>query len=251
MISKISTRYFAIADCSCGELLEQMEAWRREGTRRTVCFCDGNGLPRAWRGDVALRQAYAHADAVCPDGIATAALARIYGGRVSRLTGPQLFVAALEYGVSRGWRHFFYGTDAATLAALKANVEAKFPGVKIVGTYAPAFADDPALPPADAAPCDFFWVALGCPKQEKWSERHRNDVNATVVLSVGAAFDFIAGRATEAPRGIQALGLNWLWRLLTGGRRVFARNVRCVAASAGLLLRELASRLVREMKERP
>ena len=242
MISKVQTRHFAIADCSCDEMLEQLEAWRRDGARRTVCFCDGNGLPLAWRGDPELRAAYAKADAVCPDGIATAALARIYGGRVSRLTGPRLFAAALAHGVPLGWRHFLYGTDAATLAALKANVEARFPGVKIVGTYAPGFSDDPALPPADAAACDFLWVALGCPKQEKWSERHRGEVNAKVVLSVGAAFDFLAGRATEAPRWVQAAGCNWLWRLLTGGRRVFARNVRCVAASAALLLRECLRR---------
>lgn len=216
-----------------------MERWRKDGGRHVICFCEANGLSRAWHGDSELRAAYADADAVCPDGLSVELLTRLYGGPdTKRLMGPVLFAQALEIGVARGWRHYFYGTDNATLAELKANVERTWPGVQIVGTFAPGFSDDPQLPPIEAGTVDFLWVALGCPKQEKWCARHRDALGVPVLLPVGAAFDFLAGQVANAPEWMLRAGLCWLWRLLTGGPRVFLRNVRCVSSALGVLVHE-------------
>lgn len=239
MIQKIQTRYFEIANSSYAELLEQMNVWRKDGGRHIVCFCEANGLSWVKRGDAELRAAYAHADAVCPDGLSVQMLARLSGGKgVKRLTGPELFARALAFGVARGWRHYFYGTDAATLVALRQNVEARCPGVQIVGTYAPGFSDDPQVPPIKKGTVDFLWAALGCPKQEKWCARHKDELGVSVLLPVGAAFDFLAGRVASTPEWMSRVGLCWLWRLLTGGPRVFLRNVRCVSSALGMLVRE-------------
>lgn len=235
----INIRYWKILNASYSQLLEKMDGWRKDGNRHYVCFCDGNGLPLAWHRDVELRKAYAGADAVCPDGLSVEVLARLFGGMdTKRLMGPELFARAIETGVTRGWRHFFYGTDNATLAALKANVERRWPDVQVVGTFAPEFSDDPQLPPIEAGTVDFLWVSLGCPKQEKWCARHLNELCVPVLLPVGAAFDFIAGTVREPPRWILCLGMNWLWRLLTGGRRVFLRNIKCVSGAFLIVLRE-------------
>lgn len=238
MLQLVQTRYWKVVRGTYDSLLEAMDVWRKDGQRHTVCFCDGNGLPRAWRGDEELRAAYASADAVCADGIAVDKLAKMCSGLSGRIIGPKLFPAALEYGVSRGWRHFFYGADEATLAALKAKMEERFPGVKIVGTFAPEFSPDPQLPPSTATSYDFLWVALGCPKQEKWCARHKNEVDASVLLAVGAAFDFLSGKVPDTPEWVHKIGMCWLWRLLTGGRRVFVRNVKCVSAALWVLLSE-------------
>lgn len=244
MLDHIDIRRWKILDASYSQMLEAMDAWRKDGGRHYACFCDGNGLPLAWRRDDELRAAYAGADAVCADGIAVAALARLHGGDGRRLTGPEIFARALEFGVPRGWRHFFYGTDASTLAALKANVERRWPGARIVGTFAPEFSDDPQMPPIEKGAVDFLWVSLGCPKQEKWCARHKDELAAPVLLPVGAAFDFLAGTAREAPRPLRALGLNWLWRLLTGGRRIFLRNARCVSESLWIVMLEFARAMI-------
>ncbi len=238
MLNKVDIGHWQVVRASYAELLAEMDVWRTDGARHVVCFCDGNGLSQAWRDNIALRNAYVAADAVCADGIVTDLLARLYGGDKSgRLIGPKLFPAAMEYGVSRGWRHFFYGANAETLAILKKNMEERYPGVKIVGTYAPEFSPDPQLPP-NVPTCDFFWVGLGCPKQEKWCAKHKNDVNAAVLLPVGAVFDFFSGRVSDAPEWVHKIGCRWLWRLLTGGRRVFLRNIKCVATSMGILVLE-------------
>ena len=238
-IDKVKTRFWDVARCTYRQLLEEMEVWRCDGGSHYACFCDGNGLPRAWNGDEELKSAYEKSDAVCADGIALDWLARMCGGKSARLLGPKLFPAALEYGIDKGWRHFFYGTDASTLAILEKKMTERFPGVKIVGTFAPEFVADPQLPPIKPNEVDILWVALGCPKQEKWCARHKDEVGVPILMPVGAAFDFHSGKAAQTPEWINGLGLCWLWRLLTGGRRVFFRNLKCVSASCWILAKEL------------
>ena len=220
-------------------LLEEMDAWRNSrGKNRLVCFCDANGLAHGWR-DAELSSAYRHADAVVADGLIMVKLARIYGGRLpQRVIGPVLFEKAMAYGVRRGWRHAFCGTNEDTLAKLKANMEARFPGVKIVGTFAPEYSPEPAVP--QGIDCDFLWVALGSPKQEKWCARHLDEFNAAAVLPVGAAFDFHAGTQRPVPAWVHTCGVCWLWRMLTGGWRVLKRDLWCIPRAAWILVCEYA-----------
>ena len=118
-------------------LLVELDAWRNvpNGECRLVCFCDANGLAHGWQ-DEELASAYRKADAVMSDGIVMVKLASISGGNLpGRVIGPVFFEKAMAYGVSRGWRHGFCGTNEDTLAKLKANMERRFPGVKIVGVF--------------------------------------------------------------------------------------------------------------------
>ncbi|HDD25428.1 MAG TPA: glycosyltransferase, partial [Chloroflexi bacterium] len=67
------------------------------------------------------------------------------------------------------------------------------------------------------------WVGLGSPKQERWMAAHVSRLTAPVLIGVGAAFDFHAGRKKQAPRWMQRSGLEWLFRLLTEPRRLWRR----------------------------
>jgi len=82
---------------------------------------------------------------------------------------------------------------------------------------------------------------LGTPKQEQWMAAHKNKVNA-VMLGVGAAFDLLAGRKRQAPRLLQRLGLEWLYRLVQEPgrlwRRYLYRNPRFVILFTAQLLKE-------------
>ncbi len=71
-----------------------------------------------------------------------------------------------------------------------------------------------------------LFVGLGCPKQELWMAAHRGRVNA-VMLGVGAAFDFLSGQKPQAPRWMMAVGLEWLFRLVTEPRRLWKRYLTC------------------------
>ena len=237
MVDKVKTRYWDMAAVTYESLLAEMGTWcNRHDKGRLVCFCDANGLAHGWI-DEELSAAYRRADAVVADGLALKKLVAICGGRLpERVIGPVFFEKAMEYGISRGWRHAFCGTNEETLEKLKANMEVRFPGVKIVGTFAPEYSADPKVP--KNMECDFLWVALGSPKQEKWCAKHLDEFKAVCVLPVGAAFDFHAGTQKPVPQWVHKYGICWLWRMCTGGWRVLKRDLWCVPRAAWILASE-------------
>ena len=133
------------------------------------------------------------------------------------------------------------------LAVLREKLLARFPRLQIVATLSPPFgewsAEDDAriLDEIEKSGADFVWIGLGCPKQERWMSAHAGELRA-VMLGVGAAFDFHAGRLRQAPGGLQGIGLEWLCRMAMEPRRLAKRYVRHNPRFAAMALRELAMR---------
>jgi N-acetylglucosaminyldiphosphoundecaprenol N-acetyl-beta-D-mannosaminyltransferase len=206
----------------------------KSGKSRYFCFCEASLLSSLIR-DAALRQTLSSADAVFPDGIAMIALARLNGhAPPARIPGPSFLLAACAYGVERGWRHFFYGGAPGVADRLAARLRERYPGIIIAGTHSPPFrplsADEELADTrriALAKP-DLLWVCLGSPKQERWCADHVGRIKVPLMLAVGAAFDFHSNERPWAPVWIRKAGLEWLFRALTGGRKTFIRNVKCV-----------------------
>jgi len=82
---------------------------------------------------------------------------------------------------------------------------------------------------------------LSTPKQEKWIAAHVGKLNATVMVGVGAAFDFHAGLLKQAPRWMQKLGLEWLFRLCVEPKRLWRRYFYIVPLFLFLLSRQILS----------
>ena len=88
---------------------------------------------------------------------------------------------------------------------------------------------------------DFFWVGLSTPKQERFMDAHLPLLpEARVFLGVGAAFDLLTGRIQQAPRWMQRLGLEWLFRVTQEPKRLwkryFVNNPLFVLRATGQLL---------------
>jgi N-acetylglucosaminyldiphosphoundecaprenol N-acetyl-beta-D-mannosaminyltransferase len=98
----------------------------------------------------------------------------------------------------------------------------------------------------DAALCEsikasgvrILFIALGCPKQERWIAAHRGKIDA-VMLGVGAAFAFHAGAVRQAPHWMQKMGLEWLFRFSQEPRRLWRRYLVNNPRFVILLLAEL------------
>jgi N-acetylglucosaminyldiphosphoundecaprenol N-acetyl-beta-D-mannosaminyltransferase len=73
---------------------------------------------------------------------------------------------------------------------------------------------------------DIIWVGLSTPKQEKFMAEFLPRLEATLMIGVGAAFDFHAGRVKQAPRWMQRSGLEWFYRLCQEPRRLAGRYLR-------------------------
>lgn len=168
-----------------------------------------------------------------PDGMPMVWMGRLRGHRqMSRVYGPDLMGRVFEFTRESGHTHFFYGGAAGVAEELKQKMEARFPGARVVGTYTPPFRP---LDDSEAAALvrmieelkpDLVWVGLSTPKQERFMAQYGPQLDATLMIGVGAAFDFFAGRVRQAPRWMQRSGLEWLFRLGCEPRRLWKRYLR-------------------------
>ncbi len=220
------------------------------GKKGYVCVRDAHGVIRCQR-DARLRAIHNHAFLVTPDGMPLVwALRRAGYTDAGRVYGPDLMLSLFRAGETSGLRHFLYGATAATLEKLQTRLLEKFPNARITGAYAPPFR---ALRPQEEAGiaerinrsgADIVWVGLGSPKQELWMAQMRGKLDASMLIGVGAAFDFHAGLKRQAPKAIQKSGLEWAFRLAHEPRRLWRRyavtvpGFICLSAMQRLGLRQ-------------
>jgi N-acetylglucosaminyldiphosphoundecaprenol N-acetyl-beta-D-mannosaminyltransferase len=209
--------------------VEVIEDWIARRERRYVCVTGVHGVMES-QPDFGLRQIHNAAGLVTPDGMPLVWISRFKGHpEVDRVYGPDLMLALCRRSIETGHRHFLYGGLPGVPEQLAARLQARFPGLRIVGTYSPPFGPLSAEEEArvtrliDQAAPDVVWVGLSTPKQERWMAAHVGQVNAPVLIGVGAAFDFHAGLKKQAPRWMQRSGLEWLFRLMTEPRRLWKR----------------------------
>ncbi|WP_183856558.1 WecB/TagA/CpsF family glycosyltransferase [Rhizobium sp. BK456] len=200
-----------------------------DGRKEYVCVRDAHGIVRC-QDDPELRSIHNRAFLVTPDGMPLVwALRKAGHAESDRVYGPDLMLSVFDAGSAKGLRHFLYGATAETLEQLQARLLAKFPQAQIVGSYAPPFRKLSTQEEADIADqlnrsgADIIWVGLSSPKQELWMAHMRDRLEASMLIGVGAAFDFHAGLKRQAPRFIQRSGFEWAFRLLCEPRRLWRR----------------------------
>ena len=171
---------------------------------------------------------------VVPDGQPLVWAMRMLGHpTASRVYGPELMARYCERAASTGTRMYLYGgRNQGALVQLALNLRTRYPGLNIVGGYAPPFRSLTAeeesfvLDEINRSQADVVWVGIGVPKQEKWMAAMRDRLRAPVLVGVGAAFDFHAGLVSQAPRWMQSMGLEWAYRLLQEPGRLWRRYLR-------------------------
>lgn len=211
------------------QAVAQISGWVESRSQRYVSACTVHTLMECQRSET-MRRAINGAGLAVPDGMPLVWLGRWRGQNgVSRVYGPDLMLELCRISVERGYTHFFLGGAAHVPQLLAGKLQARFPGLRVAGTLSPPFR--PLTPQEDnhlvdglnrVAP-DIIWVGLGTPKQDLWMAQHRARLNAPVLVGVGAAFDFHAGRIPQAPRWMQQTGLEWLFRLWQEPGRLWHR----------------------------
>jgi N-acetylglucosaminyldiphosphoundecaprenol N-acetyl-beta-D-mannosaminyltransferase len=146
----------------------------------------------------------------------------------SRVYGPTLTEKILETVAVSGVPVGFYGSSQESLDKLQARLRERWPRLNIAYAYSPPYR--PLTPEEDsevtasiqASGARILFVSLGCPKHELFAWNHYRKLNMPI-LAVGAAFDFLAGMKPQAPAWMQAIGLEWFFRLLSEPRRLWRR----------------------------
>ena len=164
-----------------------------------------------------------------PDGAPIAHELRSLGlTEARRVAGPDFMDAMFSATMDGRATHYFYGASPETIAKLEENLRQRYPGIVIRGLYSPPFrpltAEEDAadIDRINASGADLIWIGLGAPKQEQWMAAHEGRIHG-VMLGVGAGFDFFAGTIQRAPKWMQKIGLEWLYRLFKDPKRLFRR----------------------------
>ncbi|MGQ0550177.1 MAG: WecB/TagA/CpsF family glycosyltransferase [Armatimonadota bacterium] len=207
---------------SLSEALEWVDRSIASGSVGYVVTLNGAMLVQTAR-DHALREVVNQAGLVTADGIGVILAARILGVDViERVAGIDLTLAVCARAASAGYRIYLLGGAPGVAEATAEVLRQRFPGLQIVGAHHGFFRpeDDSAVIAAirHTRP-DVLMVAFGAPRQELWMCRWRRDLGVPVSIGVGGSFDVVAGRVPRAPRWMQRLGLEWLYRALREPRR--------------------------------
>ncbi len=214
------------------QALEAIDGWIERGEQHYVCLAPVHNI-LACQDDPDLKSIFNHSGLTTPDGMPSVWICRPRGYKqAGRVYGPDLMAAVCQTTAATGERHFLLGGHPGVPEIVREELQANYPGLNIVGTFSPPFgpgdpdSEEQTLAAINGVSPDIVWVALGSPRQERWMAEHLDKLNASVLIGVGAAFDFLSGRKRQAPRWMQTSGLEWLFRLTTEPRRLWRRYAR-------------------------
>ena len=211
--------------------LDHIQTLVSSDTRSCVAFATVHGIMESQRC-ATLKSAFNEICLTLPDGMPLVWAGRLRKRRgMGRVYGPQFMLEMARLSVAEGYTHFLYGGKAGIANRLRSVLEARFPGIRIVGTCTPPFrpletGEREALVQhiAGIRP-DFFWVGLGTPKQERFMAEFVGRLETRVMLGVGAAFDVHTEVVREAPPWMMAAGLQWLFRITQEPGRLWKRYI--------------------------
>jgi N-acetylglucosaminyldiphosphoundecaprenol N-acetyl-beta-D-mannosaminyltransferase len=234
--------------------MDVMDALIERRERGYLCAAPVHAL-MVGQDDPEMRSALCGSTLTVPDGMPLVwALSWLGETLPDRVYGPELMRRYSDRCAERGHRVWLYGgRDQGSLAQLALSMRRSHPGIQIVGGYSPPFRplgsheEDALVEQIDAARPDVLWVGIGVPKQEKWMARMRERLEVPVMCGVGAAFDFHAGRVSQAPPWMQQRGLEWTYRIAQEPRRLLPRYLRYNPR----FLAGLGRQIVRERRGRP
>lgn len=211
---------------SAVDTIENAIAARKQGY---VCLTGVHGVMEAQR-DPALTRVFANAMLVLPDGMPTVWIGHLQGfHQMDRVFGPQLMLRIAERSVQGGYSHFLCGGQPGVAEQLRDALVRRFPGITILGTYTPPFQSLTAVEERELVSQieelrpQIVWVGMSTPRQELFMARYLPRLKTTLMIGVGAAFDFHTGRTKDSPQWVKRAGLQWAHRLAQEPRRLWKR----------------------------
>jgi N-acetylglucosaminyldiphosphoundecaprenol N-acetyl-beta-D-mannosaminyltransferase len=211
------------------ELLRRITGWIGHTTSpRGVMYVNAHVLNRS-QEDPALRRALECADLVYCDGYGVRLAAKALDVQTPhRMTGADWIWGLATLCEEAGHSIYLLGCDPGVAREAAARLHALYPRLSVVGSHHGYFEigsphDDRVIEDINARRPDIVLVGMGTPKQELWVERHSAEVDADVLWTVGALFDYVSGRIPRAPGWLADNGLEWIFRLAIEPQRMWRR----------------------------
>ena len=225
-----------------GTAVERIRGFLASGSAHQVVTVNLDFLSIAQR-NAPFRETINQADLAVADGMPLVWVSRLRGQPLAqRITGVELVDESCRLAAQTGHGVFLLGAAPGVADAAARTLEARYPGLRVVGSYAPPFGelsreeDDRIVEMIREAAPGFLFVAFGAPRQDLWIRAHADRLNVPVSIGVGCVFDLLAGTVERAPVWMQRTGLEWSYRLLQEPGRLWRRYVVDDAPMLGRLL---------------
>ncbi len=211
-----------INDVGWAEMLDAVVQFVHQGGIHRIATVNIEYIMAAQR-DPEFAEILRHTDLNVPDSVGVLSAARWLGHPLrERVTGSDGIYRLAELCARHEFRLFLFGAKPGVAQQTADVLSRRFPGLVVCGVHpGPRDArvvDGPANEAIAArirqAQPDVLLIAYPQIAQEKWLSRNLAQTGARVAMGVGAAFDFVAGVQKRAPRWLQHLGLEWLYRLI-------------------------------------
>lgn len=145
-----------------------------------------------------------------------------------RIPGQSYFRKIIELSNEKGYSIYLLGGKPGIAETAKENLIKLFPNVNIIGTHHGYFDENEekeVIDEINKLQPNVLFVALGAPKQEKWIAKHKNELKVDVATGQGGTYDYEAGKIKRAPKWVQKIGIEWLWRLCREPKRIVRQIV--------------------------
>ncbi len=188
----------------------------------------------------------ASADLINIDGAGVVYGARLFGIEVpERVAGVDIMENLFRLCAERGFRPYLLGAEASVLNAVVDRLHREYPTLEIAGRRDGYFKPEQEAEVVDdinESGADCLFVAMPTPRKERFLKQYRNRLLPNFTMGVGGSFDVYGGKVSRAPRLVQMVGLEWLYRVLQEPGRLWRRYYETNTAYAVLLLRALLTR---------
>jgi N-acetylglucosaminyldiphosphoundecaprenol N-acetyl-beta-D-mannosaminyltransferase len=227
---RVGIGHALVDDCSLGEACDSIVSHaKRRGRPAFVTTANAQHIVLLDQ-DKRLRHIYNSADLVVPDGISLLLAARLYGRVLrERVAGVDMFQRLCALAAENELHVFLLGGRPHSADLTARLFKQRWPELR-VSTYCPPLGfeksseglEQTAHAVRSARP-DLLFVALGAPKQEYWIYDQGIHLSTPISIGVGGSFEMVAGVVRRAPRWIQRLGCEWLYRLCAEPQRMWRR----------------------------
>lgn len=141
-----------------------------------------------------------------------------------RVTGADLMLNVCRHAPKGIVKIFLLGAEEGIADKVSTILTEKYHNIEIVGTHSGSAKikdEQDIVEKIGNSRANLLFVAFGAPQQEIWIERNlRRMPHLKVAIGVGGTFDFIAGVRKRAPKWMQRLGLEWLYRVIQQPKRL-------------------------------
>lgn len=163
------------------------------------------------------------------DGVGLQLAANLNGKSfASRLPGRVMVEEIAKLAGRHHWKLFFLGSEPGIAQKAAESLAAKYSGFDFKTSFDDPTADgtQKSIKDIKRFKPDILFVAYGAPQQDIWISDHKELLNVPVMMGVGGAFDYIAGKSKTPPEYVSKYGLEWLWRLVHEPRRIVRQATR-------------------------